>query len=210
MKHILAIVTCALALGGCASATTSEAVQAQAAIWQYCEAASSGPETAVIAGKTFVKQVTEVNAAMLSDPATPTQEEADALKSLDARRSVCRQKLVAWDMQYEPGLAPILQHQFYKQEIALGDLIHRTITYGDANRRIYEAYLEANTLATNESKAEQQQRNAAVMEYIRHPPQPPVLPPEQLQPYRPPPLNQNPSINCTTSYVGNQAYTHCY
>ncbi|HWD26161.1 MAG TPA: hypothetical protein VG387_03285 [Rhizomicrobium sp.] len=111
------------------------------AIESNCVAEAQGPEAAVLSGKTFIGDVTEINAAMLSNPNLPTPAEAAALSALDARRAVCRQKIIAWNQQYKPKLVPRLQAQFYEEELAVGDLIARKTSYGDANRRIYEAYL---------------------------------------------------------------------
>jgi hypothetical protein len=43
----------------------------------------------------------------------------------------------------------------------------------------------------------------AMMAQLPHPaaPQPYMMPMPQLP--------SNPNVNCTTSYIGNQAYTHC-
>jgi hypothetical protein len=205
MKHSILVSVCGLVLVSCAANTAKEAADAYAPIKQFCEQAVVGPEAAILSGKTYLSQVTEINADMLSNPTTPTTEESAALSALDARRFQCRRQVLAWEEHYTPEEAPILQEQFFKQTSAIGDLIQRKATFGDANRRIYEAYVEAEQRVSAERQAEADKRRAAALAVLAATPK--VQPFPQPQPYI---IPTTPNINCTTTYVGNQAYTNCH
>jgi hypothetical protein len=194
-----------LLLCGCASNENEQALAERASIQQYCDSASIGPEAAIIGSKTFVEKVTEFTPSMLSDPSVPTPGEASALRSLDTRRAICRQRLVAWGRQYQPAEGVIIEGQFYKEDVALGELMQRQISYGEANRRIYEAYLQAENGLNAERQAylqsareEQMRRLAIARAVIANTPrvQPPPAPPTVT--------------NCISNVVGSSVYTNCH
>ena len=210
MHRLLIVTACAAVVGACAGITQQHALDAYAPVKQFCDAAATGPDVATLQGKTFIENVTEINADMLSNPNIPTPAEASALSRLDARRFQCRQEVVSWASAWQPSDVPILQDQFFTQTSALGDLIQRKVTYGEANRRIYEAFLEA-TRQTNANRqaeiasaqAEEAQKRAILGAYL-------ASGLWKAQPPAPAPVIMPPATNCVSNAVGDSVYTSCH
>lgn len=195
------------------------------------QAIASDPQFADLAKKLPLSDLRGVTLTMLSDDAYPTDQERAELTEWFARHEACETAAEPERRQtYSPKVFALLSEMDDRLTIIGADLYGRHITFGEALKQLIAAKNDiaekvaaevteertaasaANDAAERDAKAEQQaqmaqeaanrrQRALLLMGLLN------ANRPTPVQPYVMPTAPAG--ANCTTSYVGSQAYTHC-
>ena len=83
----------------------------------------------------------EPTAAQLADSSIPTPEEAEAVRVGSVRVVPCRNQMLAALHRHHPLIAPAYELRWLQLDVVYDQLIHRRITFGNANYLIHESYL---------------------------------------------------------------------
>lgn len=189
MLRLGLLATATLLLAGCAGAGQKEMVAAT----EICTA-TKAQFAPVLGAKMSMTNIVDTTPAMLADQSYPNAAEAKALNDMTIALTPCRQKIAATMQRYDAPAAPAVQGYYIQQQIVLGDLIARKITFGEANRRLLGAFLEAGNQGRQQeaiANAERQQAYANLL--------------AATQAFR-----ASQGVTCSTVATGAVATTNCH
>ncbi|MFQ5853516.1 MAG: hypothetical protein ACE5JU_23405 [Candidatus Binatia bacterium] len=110
---------------------------------QCVEAANAHPSASVISEKSILRGDQEFTLSMISDTSYITQEEADAVTTVHARKQPCREIQVNSLQERLPELAVVTANAYAEHDEFLVKLMARDLTWGEFNqlkRRIINEY----------------------------------------------------------------------
>jgi hypothetical protein len=163
---------------------------------QYCRQVYSDPRIDPIRDKVavYAQKVSDISMQMMANQATATDEEKVAILAWAEQRQLCHQRRN--ELLGQPPAHMEAARGYYSQ--AMADLYGGQISYGEFAKRgsqIIAAYFQH-----DQALRAQAQRDAQQQLYQQ----------QQLNLRRQQLLDQNRPVNCTTQYIGNQAYTNCH
>ncbi len=143
MSRLLSgIAVAAMVLGSASTAYTAGADKELTAIQALCNSAMTTPQAAILNGKLPIVDLHEINAGMMANAAFPTADEAKAITDLDAFDGTCRSKMLDYLQRKAPVAYPIFQDTYMREQMVLADLSVGKLTYGAADRLLYEVLSE--------------------------------------------------------------------
>lgn len=71
----------------------------------------------------------------LADNNVPTDEEIEAIIAAHNETALCRTQIIEDYMKITPGVIPIVVQSYHASDIITVDLIHRKISWGEANKK---------------------------------------------------------------------------
>lgn len=196
-----------LLLAGCAElASKQQAEQANA----YCIQVYSDPRLDLIRDKLpiTIKMTESIPVRMLANDSYPTKEQAAAILSWAEQRQLCHSKLTEI---FGPAPAHLTAMRDANSQ-SMADLYAGKLTYGQYIRQYSDhkaRFLEVDQALSTQA-AERALRAQQAFSQQMYQQQQLNLQRQQIQAEQFKALQQNRPLNCTTSYVGNQAYTNCH
>lgn len=134
---------------------------------KYCEKKRSNPEIQPIAGKLPIVHVDEITPEMLIIEAMPTEAEVVAIRALSRDQRDCRDHIEAVAKDHWPTQTAARKELAMKVDLVIAQLLKRNLSYGNANRLMQEAALEAEGRFTQDRKEQLAQARAQEAEAWR-------------------------------------------
>jgi hypothetical protein len=94
-------------------------------------------------GKVALPTAGDMTPDMLIDPDVPTPSELVAARILAADREECGQKILSWTTHFAPAQLANSQAEKARADLVMAKFLSGNLTYGNANRLWYQAYLES-------------------------------------------------------------------
>ncbi len=102
--------------------------------------------------------------SQLADESLPTVEEVPIIRQRAERLQACRETMLVAVRRHHPYLAPVLELRNFKFKIVYVELMQRRISYGNANRLLHEAWLEARAAEAQYDRARSEAERRALAE----------------------------------------------
>lgn len=100
-------------------------------------------------GKVALPTSGDMTPDMLADPDVPTQAELVAARTLAADREECGQRILSWVTHFAPTQLASSQAEKARADLVMVKFLSGSLTYGNANRLWYQAYLESRSGLTD-------------------------------------------------------------
>ena len=165
--RFLLLAAVVLSLGGCSVVRTYVADMDMSDAVKYCEKKRSNPEVAMLRGKVPLVHVDEITPEMLAIDDTPTPAEVEAIRALSRDQRDCRDKIDATANDHWPTQSATRKELAMKLDLVTAQLLKRNLTFGNANRLMQEAALEAEGKFTQDRKEQLAQARAQEVETWR-------------------------------------------
>jgi hypothetical protein len=149
---LLFLAVFAVALGGCSYVRSYVADRDMADVVKYCEKKRSNPEVKPIVGKLPIVNIDEITPEMLAIDTIPTAEEVEAIRALSRDQRDCRDRIEATSNDHWPTQAATRRELAMRTDLVTAELLKRRLTFGNANRLLQEAAVEAEGRLTEERK----------------------------------------------------------
>jgi hypothetical protein len=149
---LLFLVAAALSLSACSMVKSYVADMDMTGAVKYCEKKRSNPEIQPIAGKLPIVHVDEITPEMLIIDAVPTEAEVVAIRALSRDQRACRDHIETVAKDHWPTQTAARKELAMKVDLVTAQLLKRNLTYGNANRLMQEAALEAEGRFTQDRK----------------------------------------------------------
>jgi hypothetical protein len=94
-------------------------------------------------GKVALPTIGDMTPDMLTDPDLPTAAELVAARILAVDRGECGQKILSWMAHFAPAQLANSQAEKARADLVMAKFLSGSLTYGNANRLWYEAYLDS-------------------------------------------------------------------
>lgn len=121
---------------------------------EACAKRTIDPVLEPIKGKLPFNGASEISVRMLSIEAFPTAVEVAAIAALTDMQNACARDTAEALDESAPNRVSGYESFRFKQDLVLAELVKRNMSYGNANRLLKEAYLDALDQSTRESKDE--------------------------------------------------------
>ena len=149
---LLCLVAAAFSLSACSVVRSYVADMDMTGAVKYCEKKRSNPEIQPIAGKLPIVHVDEIAPEMLIIDDVPTEAEVTAIRALSRDQRDCRDHIEAVAKDHWPTQTAVRKELAMKVDLVTAQLLKRKLTYGNANRLMQEAALEAEGKFTADRK----------------------------------------------------------
>jgi hypothetical protein len=164
---ILFLVAAAFSLSACSMVRSYVADMDMTGAVKYCEKKRSNPEVQPIAGKLPIVHVDEITPEMLIIEAVPTEAEVVAIRALSRDQRDCRDHIETVAKDHWPTQTAARKELAMKVDLVTAQLLKRNLTFGNANRLMQEAALEAEGRFTQDRKEQLAQARAQEVETWR-------------------------------------------
>ena len=151
-RKILFLVAAALSLSGCSMVRSYVADMDMTDAVKFCEKKRNNPDVLPIAGKLPVVHVDEITPEMLIIEAVPSEAELAAIRALSRDQRACRDHVETIAKDHWPTQTAARKELAMKIDLVTAQLLKRNLTYGNANRLMQEAALEAEGRFTQDRK----------------------------------------------------------
>lgn len=150
------LILCAvLVLAGCGGVRPPSGPVEYQQIQEECTARLDGDNVLnPLRGKVALPTVADMTPDMLVDPDVPTPAELVAARVLAADREECGQKILSWTTHFAPAQLTNSRAEKTRADLVMARFLSGSLTYGNANRLWYQAYLESRN-GFNEAKRQQ-------------------------------------------------------
>jgi hypothetical protein len=157
----------AFLLSGCSVVRSYVADMDMTGAVKYCEKTRSHPEVQPVAGKLPLVHVDEITPEMLIIETVPTEAEVVAIRALSREQRACRDRVEMVAKDHWPTQTAARKELAMKVDLVTAQLLMRKLTYGNANRLMQEAALEAEGKFTQDRKEQLAQARAQAVETWR-------------------------------------------
>lgn len=157
---LLFLVAAAFSLSACSTVKSYVADMDMSGAVKYCEKKRSNPEVQVLQGKLPIVNVDEISAEMLVNDAVPSEAEVEAIRALARDQRDCRDHIEIVAKDHWPTQTATRKELALKVDLVTAQLLRRNISYGNANRLLQEAALEAEGKFTEDRKEQLAQARA--------------------------------------------------
>lgn len=164
---LLLLAAAAFSLGACSMVKSYVADMDMTGAVKYCEKKRSNPEVQPIAGKLPIVHVDEIVPEMLIIDDVPTEREVEAIRALSRDQRDCRDRIDMVANDHFPTQTAARKELAMKIDLVTAQLLRRNLTYGNANRLMQEAALEAEGRFTQDRKEQLAQARAQEVEAWR-------------------------------------------
>ena len=157
---LLCLVAAAFSLSACSMVKSYVADMDMTGAVKYCEKKRSNPDVQPVAGKLPLVHVDEITPEMLIIDATPSETEVTAIRALSRDQRDCRDHIDMVANDHWPTQTATRKELAMKIDLVTAQLLKRNLTYGNANRLMQEAALEAEGRFTQDRKEQLAQARA--------------------------------------------------
>lgn len=151
-RKLLLLAAAAISLGACSAVKSYVADMDMTGAVKYCEKKRSNPEVQVLNGKLPIVHVDEITPEMLIIDGMPTEAEVTAIRALSRDQRDCRDRIEMVAKDQWPTQTAARKELAMKVDLVTAQLLRRNLSYGNANRLMQEAALEAEGKFTQDRK----------------------------------------------------------
>ena len=202
---LLGVILVAATASGCAEIEQKQALKAYQNAEAYCRNLNSDSRLDVLRGKIHMDS-TPPPIQILANTETPTKDEMPAILVYAEKRDQCRGYFdsVLGAPQQPRQAARLANNQ------SLADLYAGKITYGEYAKQVTEHMSAAQQQASQIAAQDNRDRLQALQVFQQGLYQQQQLNLQQQQQMRSSFTPLPSAINCTTQYIGSQAFTNCH
>lgn len=199
---IFVVLLIAMTLASCAQMEAHKRQAARAEVEQYCAQLYTDARIDPIRDKVPInlRVETPIPIQMMANNAIPTEEEQAGILAWAEQRQLCQQR--STDVLGPPPAH--LEAVRSANSQAMADLYGGRISYGDFAKQLNQnrmAFIQQNQALLDQANRDALQRQQAFQQLLFQ---------QQQLNLQQQSRQQNAPVNCTTQYIGNQAYTNCH